>query len=169
MKQSGLFRIFRMLRLIRATLCPLLALAAVGYTVPAVAQPAAVKDAWVRAPAPGQAVAGVYMEITAGTNLWLVAVSSPAAGRAELHASSMEGGVMRMRAIESLELPGGRAVRLAPGGLHIMLLDLKQPLKRGDQVPVSLTVVREDRSGRAVFSVRAQVRDAEPAGSHRHH
>jgi len=153
----------------RAMLFPLLALAAVSHMAPAAAQPAAVKDAWVRAPAPGQAVAGVYMEITAGTNLWLVAVSSPAAGRAELHASSMEGGVMRMRAIESLELPGGKPVKLAPGGLHIMLLDLKQPLKGGDQVPVSLTVVREDRSSRVVFSVRARVRDADPAASHRHH
>src|SRR5690606_30015712 len=91
----------------------------------AAAQPAIVKDAWVRAPAPGLQVAGVYMECSGRTQHWLVGVASPVAGRAELHATTLDDGVMRMRPIETIELPGGQPVKLAPGGLHIMLLDLK--------------------------------------------
>jgi len=142
---------------------------AFGCAVPAaVAQPAGVKDAWVRAPAPGQKVAGAYMEITSRTHHWLISVASPVAARAELHSTTMEGGVMRMRAIEKLELPGGKAVKLAPGGLHIMLIDLKQTLKRGDKVPITLTVLRDDLLNRAVFTVQAEVRADSAAPAHHH-
>ncbi len=143
---------------------------ACGCAVPAAAaQPASVKDAWVRAPAPGQKVAGAYMEITGRTQVWLVAAASPVAARAELHSTTMEGGVMKMRAIEKLELPGGKAVKLAPGGLHIMLIDLKQTLKRGDKVPITLTVLREDLSSRAYFTVQAEVREVAAATEHHQH
>jgi hypothetical protein len=143
-------------------------LLACGWIGPAAAaQPAEVKDAWVRAPAPGQTVAGVYMDITGRTNHWLIAVASPVASRAELHAMAMEDGVMKMRPVEKIGLPGGRAVKLAPGGLHIMLFDLKRTLKRGEKVPITLTVLREDMSNRATFTVHAEVRD--PAGATGHH
>jgi len=131
------------------------------------AQPAGVKDAWVRAPAPGQNVAGAYMEITSRTHHWLVAAASPVAARAELHAMTLDDGVMRMRPLEKIELPGGKPVKLAPGGLHIMLVDLKQSLKRGDKVPITLTVQRADLASRAVFTVQAEVR-ADSAPAHHH-
>lgn len=131
------------------------------------AQPASVKDAWVRTPAPGQKVAGVYMEIVSRTNSALVAVASPVAVRAELHSMTLEDGVMKMRPLESVELPAGQAVKLAPGGLHVMLIDIKQPLKRGEKVPVTLTVLQRDSGSRSVFTVRAEVRDAD-AGTHHH-
>lgn len=134
----------------------------------AAAQPAGVKDAWVRAPAPGQKVAAAYMEITGRTRIWLVAAASPLAARAELHGTTMEGGVMKMRAIDKLELPGGKAVRLAPGGMHIMLIDLKRALKPGDKVPITLTVLREDAS-RTLFTVQAEVREAAAAKELHHH
>lgn len=132
------------------------------------AQPASVKDAWVRAPAPGQNVAAVYMEIVSRANSVLVAVASPAAASAELHNMTQEAGVMKMRPLERIELPAGKPVKLAPGGMHVMLIGLKQPLKRGDKVPVTLTVLRPDAGAQTVFTVRAEVRDAD-AGAHQHH
>jgi len=149
----------------------LIALIAAGCAVPAgeaPAQPVTVKDAWVRAPAPGQKVAGAYMELVSRTNLELTAVASPAAARAELHSASVEEGVMRMRPVARIELPSGKAVKLAPGGLHIMLIDVKQPLKPGDKVPLTLTVQRADLSSRSVFTVQAEVRPAAAESAHRH-
>ena len=144
------------------------ALAAAGavLAVAAQAQPASVMDAWVRAPAPGQKVVGVYMEIVSRTNAALVAVASPLAARAELHSMALEDGVMKMRPLERIELPAGTAVKLAPGGLHIMLIDLKQPLQRGEKVPVTLTVLQLDSGSRSVFTIRAEVRDADAKAHH---
>jgi len=137
------------------------ALAGAGFAPAAAAQPVTVKEAWVRAPVPGQSVAGAYMELESRAHVLLVAAASPAAGRAELHASTMDGGVMRMRQVEHIELPAGRSVKLAPGGLHVMLLELKQPLKAGDKVPITLTVQRD--GSRSVFTVQALVRSAAPS------
>ena len=147
----------------------LIALIAAGGAVTAdeaQAQPVTVKDAWVRAPAPGQKVAGAYMELVSRTDLALTGVASPAAARAELHSTSVEEGVMRMRPVASIELPSKKAVKLAPGGLHIMLIDLKQPLKTGDKVPLTLTVQRADLSSRSVVTVQAEVRAAAAENAH---
>ena len=149
----------------------LIALIAVACAMPAgeaQAQPVAVNDAWVRAPAPGQKVAGAYMELVSRTHLALIAVASPTAASAELHNTSVEEGVMRMRPVARIELPAGKPVKLAPGGLHIMLIELKQPLKPGDKVPLTLTVQRADFSGRSVFTVQAEVRAAAAENAHRH-
>ena len=149
----------------------LTALIAAGCAVPAdeaQAQQVTVKDAWVRAPAPGQKVAGAYMELVSGSDLALTAVASPAAASVELHSTSVEEGVMRMRPVARIELPQGKPVKLAPGGLHIMLVDVKQPLKPGDIVPLTLTVQRADSSGRSVFTVQAEVRSAAAENAHRH-
>jgi len=135
----------------------------------AVAQPVTVNDAWVRAPAPGQKVAGAYMELTSKQRSFLVSVASPAAGAAELHITTLDGGIMKMRPVGKIELPGGKPLKLAPGGVHVMLLDLKQPLKPGDKVPLTLTVQRDDRSSRSVFTVEAVVRDAPPEKAPQHH
>ena len=69
----------------------------------------------------------------------------------------MKGNLMTMRAIDRLELPAGQQVRLAPGGQHIMLMDLKQPVKNGETVPLTLTVEYADRQ-RETVEVGAQVR-----------
>jgi copper(I)-binding protein len=130
-------------------------------------QPVAVRDVWVRAPAPGQNVAAAYMELTSGTHALLIAVASPVAARAELHATTMDGGVMRMRQVESIELPPSKTVKLAPGGLHVMLLDLKSSLKPGDKLPLTLTVQRD--GSRSVSTVQATVRSASGATPHQHH
>ena len=75
---------------------------------------------------------------------------------------------MRMRPVARIELPAGKTVTLAPGGLHIMLIDVKQPLKTGDKVPLTLTVQRADFSSRSVFTVQAEVRPAAADKAHRH-
>jgi hypothetical protein len=62
------------------------------------------------------------------------------AGIVEIHEMSMDGTTMRMRAIPALDLPAGKAVDLKPGGYHVMLMDLKQPLKAGETVPLTLVV-----------------------------
>lgn len=69
----------------------------------------------------------------------LIAASSPAAGRVELHTHLMENGIARMRPVEAIEVPAGGAAELKPGGNHIMLFDLAEPLKKGDKFPLTLT------------------------------
>jgi hypothetical protein len=139
----------------------LCALFAGGAIQPAsAAEPVAVRNAWVRAPAPGQSVAGAYMELTAGAKSALVSITSPVAARGELHSTTMEGGVMKMRPAERIELAPGKTVKLEPGGFHAMLIDLKRTLKPGEKVPLTLTVQRADAS-RATFTVQAEVRAAD--------
>jgi hypothetical protein len=148
--------------------CTYVFLVACGCAAPVSAQPVSVKDAWVRVPAPGQNIAGAYMEITGGTHHWLISAASPVAARAELHAMTLDGGVMKMRQVEKIGLPGGKPVKLAPGGLHIMLTGLKRTLKLGDKVPLTLTVLRDGPVNRAVITVQAEVRAGPAAPAHQH-
>jgi copper(I)-binding protein len=134
-----------------------LALALAGLvSLPALAQ-VSVSDPWVRATVPQQKVAGAFMQLKSAKAVKLVAVKTPVAGRVELHQMAMEGQTMRMRAVESIELPAGQTVNLASGGYHVMLFDLQRQLKEGEQVPLTLTVV--DAAGkRADIAVSAPVR-----------
>jgi copper(I)-binding protein len=69
----------------------------------------------------------------------LIAASSPAVGRIELHANLMDGNVMRMRPVEAIDLPAAGVLRLQPGGRwHLMLIDLVKPLQVGDKFPLTL-------------------------------
>jgi len=116
-----------------------------------------VKDAWVRGTVPEQKASGAFMQITSAQGGKLVSVSSPVAAVAEVHEMAMEGNTMRMRAVDSLDLPAGQMVELKPGGYHVMLMDLKQQLKAGDTVPLSLVVEGKDGK-RATLEVKAPVR-----------
>ncbi len=104
------------------------------------AQTAAVKvdGAWARATVQGQKGTGAFMSLTARDGAQLIGVSSPVAGVAEVHEMKMEGDVMKMRAVPSLDLPAGKKVELKPGGYHVMLMDLKAPLAKDSTVPVTL-------------------------------
>jgi periplasmic copper chaperone A len=117
-----------------------------------------VANAWVRAPVAGQKTAAAYLELTSDRNLALVAAGSPAAGRIEIHSTTMEGGVMRMRAMPRVDLPAGQTVKLAPGGTHLMLLELKQPLKAGERVSLILSL---QPSGPVASSLTTVTVDAE--------
>lgn len=128
-----------------------------------------VSNAWVRGTVPGQKATGAFMQLKSARGATLVAAESPAAGAVEIHAMRMEGNVMRMRAIGSLELPAGQTVELKPGGYHAMLLDLKAPLKKGDVVPLRLKVRGKDGEV-AEIDVAAEVREltANGAGHAKH-
>jgi copper(I)-binding protein len=123
-----------------------------------------VTGAWVRASVAGQNATGAFMNLTAREPMQLVGASSPAAGVAEVHEMKMDGSVMRMRAVPSIELPAGRAVELKPGGYHLMLMDLKKPLAAGDMVPVTLAF--RDKAGMTVnLEFQVPVALTAPAGA----
>jgi periplasmic copper chaperone A len=115
-----------------------------------------VKDAWARATVPGQKVAGVYLEIRSRSGARLVGVRSAAAKSAEIHSMSNDGGVMKMRRLNGLDLPAGQSVRLESGGNHIMLFDIKHPLEPGTRVP--LTLMLEENGKKKSLQVQAEVR-----------
>ena len=127
-----------------------------------------VSGAWARATMPGQKVAGVYMQLRSDTPAKLVGVKSASAKSAELHRMSHEGGVMKMRRVDALDLPAGKTVALEPGGYHVMLLDIKRPLAAGEHVNVILVI---DEGGKRIeVPVQAQVRSLqEEADPHAHH
>jgi copper(I)-binding protein len=96
---------------------------------------------WARATPGGAKVGGAYLELkaAAGADDRLVSASSTASGTVEIHEHASEGGVMKMRRVDGLVVPGGASVMLKPGGYHLMLMDLKQPLKQGDKLQLTLT------------------------------
>lgn len=122
-----------------------IAVLALAAAASAQGQPPKVEGAWVRSSVPGQQGTGGFMKLTAPQAMQLVGVATPVAGVAEVHEMKMEGEVMKMRAVGKLDLPAGRTVELKPGGYHLMLLDLKQPLAQGSSVP--LTLLLRDAKG----------------------
>ena len=122
-----------------------LALAAASlFTVAASAQ-VVVTDPWIRATVPAQKTAGAFMQLRSPKATRLVEVQSPVAGRAEIHQMDMQGQTMRMQKVDGIDLPAGQTVKLGAGGYHVMLFDLKQQLKEGEQVPLTLTFVGADK------------------------
>jgi copper(I)-binding protein len=117
-----------------------------------------VGDAWSRPSPPGVDVGVAYFTITNhGRNDRLVGASSPVARRAELHVSRMEGGVMKMRPLDSVEVETGSPTAFEPNGRHVMLTGLKKPLKRGESFPLVLEFANAG-------SVEVQVRVGEAGG-----
>src|ERR1700730_2281670 len=100
-----------------------------------------ITQAWTRATPGGAKVGGGYLTIENKGSApdRLVGVSADAAGKVEVHEMAMDGGVMKMRPVDGgLTIDPGKTVKLAPGGLHLMMMDLKSPLKQGDKLPVTL-------------------------------
>lgn len=117
----------------------------------------AIKEPWVRATVAQQKATGAFMQLTAKADSRLIEVRSPIAGVVEIHEMAMDNNVMKMRQVQGLALPAGKAVELKPGGYHVMLQDLKGQVKEGDVVPV--TLVFEDKDGkRESVEVKAPVR-----------
>lgn len=101
-----------------------------------------IEHPWTRATPPGAAVGGGYTAITndGDSDDRLVSATAEIAGRSEIHEMKVEEGVMKMAALPNgLPIPAHETVKLAPGGYHIMFLDLKGPLKKGDKIPGTLT------------------------------
>jgi periplasmic copper chaperone A len=116
-----------------------------------------VKEPWVRGTVPQQKATGAFMQLTSTAGGKLVSASSPSAGVVEIHEMVMEGSTMKMHAIPGLDLPAGKAVELKPGGYHVMLMDLKAPLKAGDSVPITLVVEGKDGKKESI-EVKAPVK-----------
>lgn len=112
----------------------------IGLSATAWAQSTTVKveDAWVRGTVATQKSTGAFMRLTPSANARLVSASSPVAGLVEIHEMAMDKDVMKMRQVPGLDLAAGRTLELKPGGYHVMLMDLKQPIKGGESVPITL-------------------------------
>ncbi len=143
-----------------------IAFAASTAALPAIAQ-TIVKEPWVRATVAQQKATGAFMQLTSAQGGQLVSASSPVAGVVEIHEMAMDGSVMKMRAVKGVELPAGKAVQLKPGGLHVMLMDLKQQVKAGDSVPLTLVLLGKDGK-RETLEVKATVK-ALGAAEHSEH
>lgn len=143
-------------RIASATVCGLMSLQASAEV--------SIKDPWVRATVTEQKATGAFMQLQSSGDARLVEARSPVAGVVEIHEMAMIDNVMRMRALPTgLDLPAGKSVELKPGSYHVMLIDLKQGLKAGDVVPLSLVVEGKDKK-RETLEVKAEVRPLGAAG-----
>ena len=133
-------------------------------SIPAIAD-VSIADAWVRATVPQQKATGAFMRLTSDTNARLVAANSPVAGVVEIHEMVMDGNVMKMGPIPGLDLPAGKTVELKPGGYHVMLMGLKQQVKDGDEVPVSIVVEGAD-GARQTIELKALARPLNAGTGH---
>ena len=140
-------------------------------TSAALAQPAQleVTNAWARA-TPGKAKNGAaYVTIESPTADRLVSASSPVAKKAELHTMSMQGMVMKMRPIAGLDVPPGQSLTLKPGGEHIMLMGLNQPLHEGQSFPLTLDFEKAGPRTVTVAVEKAGSNGPDSAAAHAHH
>lgn len=126
-----------------------------------------VENAWVRTAVPGQQGTGAFMRLTARQPMQLIGVSTPVAGVAEVHEMKQEGDIMRMRRVAKVDLPAGQAVEFKPGGYHLMLMDLKQDLKPGTVVPLTL-VLRDARGVEYKLELKATVAAQAPGETASH-
>ena len=147
-----------------ALLCGICGIATLATPIAAAPGPTAlaVTDAYALAVPPGQPNSVVFLTLTNDSTeaRALVAGASPIAEVVELHTHTHEGDMMRMRPVSRIEVPARSAVRLQPGGFHVMLIGLKGDLAPGDQV--DLTLIFDDG---ARIRVDAPVRRAEPRAS----
>ena len=125
-----------------------------------------VEGAWVRT-SPSLTGTAAYMRLTAAESLTLVGASSPIAGVAEVHDMKLDGDIMRMRAVPALDLPAGKTIELKPGGLHLMLMDLKAPLQGDVRVPVTL-ILRDAKGAERRVELQVPVTARSPAHGGRH-
>lgn len=130
-----------------------------------------VQNAWARATNPGQKVGAVYMTLTSPQNATLVKIDSDISDSVEIHSMSMQNGIMKMRMLEKLPLTANKPYKLAPGGYHLMLFDLKKPLIAGEQL--SLVLHFTDKNNIA-FQQKSKIlvksgENADHTSGHEHH
>jgi copper(I)-binding protein len=137
--------------------------AALCFATAALAQsPIQVTGAWARSTPPGAKSAAAYLTVvnTGKDADRLVAASTPVAGTAEMHRTSNDNGVMKMRPAGPVDVKPGAPVVLSPGGLHVMMTDLKAPLADGQDFPLTLVF---EKAGQVQVSVHVQ--KTPPAGA----
>lgn len=124
-----------------------------------------IENPYARATVPGQKAAGGFMKIeNKGTADQLIAASSPVAGEMQLHTMTMDGNVMKMREVKVIDVPANGSVELKPGGLHLMFMDIKSPLKAGEAVPVKL---KFQKAGEV--EIKVPVREISAGSGHKKH
>jgi copper(I)-binding protein len=138
-----------------------------GWIGAASAQTVQVSEPWIRGTVQGQSATGAFMNITSKAPARLIEAASPAAGMVQIHNMKMENGIMKMFPVDGIDLPANKSVKLAPGGYHVMLMNLKQQLKAGDRVPLKLTFEMADKK-RETLDVTAEVREVTGAPKHGH-
>lgn len=124
---------------------------------------------WARASAGAAPTGAAYMTIDNRGDApdRLIAVESPAAKRAELHQSLEENGVMKMRAVENgLEIPASGSAALSPGGYHVMMMGLVEPLKEGEHFPMTLTF---EKAGTVEIEIQVESIGYQPGSGHQGH
>ena len=130
-----------------------------------------VTEPWVRATVPQQKATGAFMQLKADQSMRLVAGKSPVAGVVEIHEMAIDNGVMKMRQIPGIEIPAGQTLALKPGSYHVMLMDLKQQVKDGDTVPITLEFVGLDNK-KHTMEIKAPARplnaSVAPPDAHKH-
>ncbi len=116
---------------------------------------------WARKTAPGVPTGGAFLTLrnTGSTPERLLGASFPGADHVELHTMSMDGNVMKMREVGTIDIPAGQTVELKPGQLHMMLIGLKAPLKAGEMLPMTL---KFEKAGEVKVDVK--VEENAPAG-----
>ncbi len=120
---------------------------------------------WSRGTPPGAQAAAVYMTLSAPVGAdRLLSAATPAAERVELHTHQVQDGVVRMRPVTAIEVSEGENTVLEPGGLHVMLLGLTEPLVEGEAFPMTLTF---ERGGDVEVSVAVEAIGA--TAPHGHH
>jgi hypothetical protein len=147
----------------RRLLLTLLALCSVAASVPAAEPGPSVRAAWARATPPGTTVAAAYLTIVGGAQAdRLVSAATARAGMTQIHEVTEAAGMARMRPVEGVDVPAHQTVLLGPQGLHLMLMQLSQPLVAGERFPLTLTFARAGEVEVDV-AVRAPDESAPPA------
>jgi len=140
-------------------------LAAMFVAAPALAQ-VQIENAWARATPPGAKIAAGYLTIrNTGAADRLVSATSPAAEKVETHVTVKDGDVSRMREVKGYAVPAKGTVELTPGGSHLMLVNIKAPLKEGEKVPL---VLRFEKAGEVKTELAVRPLGASTMG-HMHH
>lgn len=128
---------------------------------------ATVDGAFARATVGKQANGAAYLQLSAKVDDTLISASAPVAAKVEIHTMSMDGDVMKMRALDKLDIKGGEKVNMQPGsGAHVMLMGLKQPLKAGDSFPLTLTF---RKAGKVTVDVQVKEIAMPAKGGDMHH
>ena len=128
-----------------------------------------VQDPYVRLAPPNAAATGAFMVIrnTGDKDIKVVKADNPVSKATELHTHLNEGGVMKMRPVPAIEIKAKGEAVLKPGGLHVMMIDLKAPLKEGDSVPITLTF--DDGSSKQVDARVVKATAAPAPTEHKQH
>ena len=129
-----------------------------------------IEKPYARETVPNQPAGGAFITVEnkGTTDDKLIGASSPVAKKVELHTMAMDGNIMKMREVPSIELKAGSRLEMKPGqGYHLMLMGLQKPLKAGEKFPVTLVF---EKAGKTEISVTVQsMKGEKPAGGHHVH